>query len=123
MNTALATLALAPTAELDWLFAETVDLASHRLDAWITALAARRVLGFRDAQLGGEATPPLGSHLGGYAFLENVRPGPTPTGPIETQPFGGGFVQAPSMPHAAAAAVLRSGYLAYRSEDPAEVRD
>jgi hypothetical protein len=118
MNTALATLAFAPTAELDRLFAETVDLASHRLDPWITALAARRVLGFRDSQIAGEAVPPLGSHLGGYAFLENVRPGPTPTGPIETQPYGGGFVQAPSLPHAAAAAVLRSGYLAYRSEDP-----
>ena len=32
-----------PTLELDRLVTETMDLASHRLDAWLTALASRRL--------------------------------------------------------------------------------
>ncbi|HEY7375375.1 MAG TPA: hypothetical protein VIF57_24670, partial [Polyangia bacterium] len=115
MEGALAQLAQASTAELDRLFTETVDLGSHRLDAWLTALATRRAFEMRASQSGAF---PHASHLGGYAFLENVRPGPIPTGPIETQPFGGGFIQTPSLTHANAAAILRSGYIANKTEDP-----
>jgi hypothetical protein len=115
MEGALGVLAGTPTAELDRLFTETVDLGSHRLDAWITAFASRRAFEMRAGQTGAFPRP---SHLGGYAFLENVRPGQTPSGPIETQPFSGGFVQTPSLAHATAAAILRSGYMAYKQEDP-----
>jgi hypothetical protein len=39
----LATLESVPTAELERLLTETLDVCSHRLDAWNTSLAARRL--------------------------------------------------------------------------------
>ena len=36
-----------PTAELDRLFTETLDSCSHRVDAWLTALATRRLADLR----------------------------------------------------------------------------
>jgi hypothetical protein len=113
MRFALLNLANAPTAELDRLFSETLDLASHRLDAWITALATSRLTAQRALQIGTTNTPPypLASHLGGYAIVEDVRPSSA------TVP-NGGFIQGPSMAHAAAGAILRNGHLTYRSEDP-----
>ncbi len=40
---ALAELKNLPTAELERIFGETLDLSSHRLDAWITSLATKRL--------------------------------------------------------------------------------
>ncbi|WP_437494017.1 hypothetical protein WME75_21660 [Sorangium sp. So ce1014] len=80
------------------LLAETLDLASHRLDAWVTALAAQRLDELRRAR-------PTGIHLGGYGWVVNLR--------MRTdQPISTGFLHAPSTAHAATAAVLRSGSLA-----------
>jgi hypothetical protein len=104
----------APTAELERLLTETLDLGSHRLDAWLTALATRRLFQLR-------LTPPLtdagftedrGSYLGGYAFVEDLRPG---SATASGKP--GGFIQAPSAAHGAAAAILRNAHLSYRAED------
>src|SRR5438067_1994128 len=63
----LATLAILPTAELQRRFGETLDACSHRLDAWITALASERLWTMRSAA-------PSGCHLGGFGWVENVRP-------------------------------------------------
>ena len=110
-----------PTAELDRLASETLDLASHRLDAWLTAFATRRLGEMRDAQLSSSAAP-VGNYLGGYAFVENVRPVARTTGTltgfgtVESQLGNGGFVQAPSLTHATAAAMLRNGYLSYHDD-------
>jgi hypothetical protein len=119
---ALAALASLPTAELDRLFTETLDLASHRLDAWVSAFAYRRLNYMRRAQERSELAP-KGDILGGYGWLENVRPRP-PTGVTtlpdgrvaETQRKNGGFIHAPSMSHATAAAVLRNANLNFRDE-------
>ena len=116
-------LSIASTAELDRLFAETIDLSSHRLDAWITALATRRVAEMRTAEAAQSSGRPVGSYLGGYGFVENVRPSTAPSenrpgvGVVDVQPTGGGFIHAPSLGQATAAAVLRGGSLAYRAED------
>jgi hypothetical protein len=122
---ALAALETLPTAELERLFTETLDLCSHRLDAWITSLFAERLEEMREAT-------PRGTHLGAYGRVENLRPAPAARRlplppdrrraldgiapalarlPLEQQLGTGGHVHAPSMTHAAAAAVLRSGYL------------
>ena len=93
----LAALAELPTAELERRFGETLDACSHRLDAWITAAASNRLASMR-------ATTPAGCHLGAFGFVENVRPA------ASTAPLGG-FVHAPSPPQAAAAAILRNGFL------------
>ena len=72
-------LATLPTAELDRLLTETLDVASHRLDAWVTSLATSRLMSER-APAGGETgqDPAAGAPLrtGGYGWVENLRPGP-----------------------------------------------
>jgi hypothetical protein len=108
-----------PTAELERLFTETLDVSAHRLDAWVTSLASKRLDTMR-------ARKPLGVHVGAYGWVEELRPaGPDrhrrvirPAGPsLEAQTASGGFVHAPSMGHAATAAILRNAYLSRTGPD------
>lgn len=121
-NTALGRISQESTAELERLFTETLDLASHRLDAWLTAFAYRRLDDMRRAQVSSELKP-IGDFLGGYGWLEDLKPTVRPTdevegvGPVEIQPGTGGFIHAPSMTHASAAAVLRNGHISFRHEN------
>jgi hypothetical protein len=91
------------TDEVERVFTETLDLASHRLDAWVTAVATRRLMAMRQSQELARVKP-VGTYLGGYAWAENVRP--AAPGAVKN----GGYIHAPSMPQAAAAALLRSGH-------------
>lgn len=102
---ALAQLTGYSQADLDAAVREVFDLGSYRLDAWITSLAYVRLKGLRAAKPGG------GIVLGGYGWLENVRPQPQ-------QAASSGFVQAPSLNQATTAAVLRAGYLAHSDATP-----
>ena len=77
----LSTLAALPTAELDRRFGEALDTCSHRLDAWITARATARLWEMRTGA-------PSGCYLGGFGFVENVRPAGPRANP-------GGYVHAP----------------------------
>ncbi|MEH1163949.1 hypothetical protein V6V47_01025 [Micromonospora sp. CPCC 205539] len=95
---ALGRLAERPAGELARLTGGALDLATHRLDAWITAVATQRLTQLRAAK-------PTGAHTGGYGFVRDLRPA---TGAPST-----GYVHAPSMTHAATAAVLRSGHLTH----------
>lgn len=109
-----------PTVRLRWLLPEVLDLASHRLDAWLTANAGRRLAELR-------AGRPVGLNLGGYGVVQDLRPKPEPE-PVASPPpeeegplhlagdDNAGYLHAPSLPQAAAGAVLRSGYLAHRDE-------
>jgi hypothetical protein len=101
---ALATLAEAPQERLPALALELLDVCSHRLDAWITSLATRRLLAARET--GGAAA----SRLGGYGWVENLRR-------QDEQRKADGWIHAPSLHHAATAAVLRSGFLAHRGDE------
>jgi hypothetical protein len=87
--------------EVERIFTETLDVASHRLDAWITAVATRRLRTMRQAQELAHGKP-AGSYLGGYGWVENLRPN------VSSTASNGGYIHAPSMPQAAAAALLRS---------------
>jgi hypothetical protein len=121
---AIERLAGASTARLERAFIEHVDLCTYRLDAWILGLLHAQLEQMRQL-----ATPKrrMGIYLGAYAWLEEVRPqnrvltpvkltdpeliaafqaGP----PLTTDSANEGFVHAPSLNHAVAAAVLRSGY-------------
>ena len=128
----LATLEDLSTAELERLLTETLDVCSHRLDPWITSLYAERLREMREAR-------PTGAHIGAYGWVEDLRPDPggrrTPlpaerlralatVAPsleafqtLETQVSSGGHIHAPSMTHAAAAAILRSGFLSRHGEN------
>jgi hypothetical protein len=124
INAAADAAALAPErAQL--LLGEALDLASHRLDAWITSLATRRLAEMR-------AVTPTGITLGAYGVVEDLVLGPNhgpppvpgsgePGGPgaYMTDTRGGGYIHAPSLAQAATAAVLRAGQMAHAQRDPA----
>ena len=111
---ALARLATESSASLDLLLREGFDTVSHRLDAWLSSLAWKRLLDQR-------ATAPAGVHVGAYGIVEDLRPAPrlqpSPGEPGLFEDAGAGYVHAPSLDQAAAAAVLRAGYVAHGRGD------
>ncbi|WP_030949584.1 hypothetical protein [Streptomyces sp. NRRL S-646] len=130
---AIGLLADLPTARLERVFAEHLDLATYRLDAWLLGLANERLAELRYGT--GGSAPRRGIHVGAYGWLENVAP---QTGQQLTQvpltgkaaqvfgttsmahdPKNGGYIHAPSPAHARTAAVLRAGYLANGSPNNA----
>jgi hypothetical protein len=98
----LARLAEVPTAELGRLAADTLDCVSHRLDAWFTSLATRRLDAIR-------SETEQGCHIGMWGYVEQLAP--------RTAPASLGYLQAPSIAHATTAALLRSAHLARREDD------
>lgn len=102
------------------LLGEALDVASHRLDAWVTSLATRRLSDLR-------AATPSGVTLGAYGVVEELsrapaRPAVTevPDGAparLSADLGGAGYVHAPSLAQAATAAVLRSGHLSHADRD------
>jgi hypothetical protein len=132
LHGSLLRLAKLPTARLERAFAEHVDLCSHRLDAWIEGLYARRLLVSR------RRTPGVARlHVGSFGWAEDLRPGPArtviapdalpaalrgeATGEVLDDPANGGFVHAPSLTHAATASVLRNAYLSHADADHPDV--
>jgi hypothetical protein len=125
---ALTLLTAAPTAALERLFAEHVDVCSYRFDSWLLGLVSVQLSAMRgqDSQDGQR-----GVYLGAYAWVEDLRPSKSALTPVKLPPdlakvFGGGaalmqdpanggYIHAPSIPHARTAAVLYSGYMANAS--------
>lgn len=103
---ALTALAERTVPELELLTAEVLDVSSHRLDAWVTAIATRRLMSRREAA-------GSGTHVGAYAWVEAP---PVPATPardgVPVIDPGHGRVHAPSLDHARTAAVLRAGFVA-----------
>ena len=113
------------TAALERLFAEHVDCCSYRVDAWKTALTATRL---EEMRAQSEKGPSTGLYLGAYAWLENLRPNQQQLSPVQLapdlaatfqrpqdaplqyDPANSGYVHAPSLNHAAAAAILKNAY-------------
>ncbi len=124
----LETLAGASTASLERAFAEHIDCCTYRYDAWLLGLVHLQLETMRGASEGAAARSPAGLYLGAYAWLEDLRPSAARLEPVQLPPdvaknFGGavplefdpangGYIHAPSLPHAQTAAVLRSGFLA-----------
>jgi hypothetical protein len=104
LRAALRRLAGRPPETLARLLGETLDVAAHRLDAWLTAVATERLRTLR-------AHRPDGLHLGGYGVLVDLRK--RSPGNAGTE----GYLHVPSPAQAATAAVLRSGYLTH-ADDP-----
>lgn len=111
---AFARLTTLSQVELDSAARESLDLASYRLDAWITSLAHFRLDQLRCAEKKQSGDPNAGIVLGGYGWLEDVRPQPSEQ-QLASAPA---FIHAPSLNQATTAAVLRSGYLSHQA-DPA----
>lgn len=96
------------------LLTETLDLASHRLDAWATSIATRRLDDVRAHQAA--AVDGTGSdaatYVGGWGYVEDVAK--------TDDPASDGYLHAPSIGHATTGAVLRNGSLAFE-DDRAEL--
>lgn len=133
---ALEHLAGRPTAVLERVYAEHLDLCSFRLDAWYGGLLSRQLEEMRyitDAD--GKVQPKSGLFLGAYGWLENVKPefktltpvdlptglaeifDPTTDPPLMRDSTNQGYIHAPSLNHAVTAAVLRNGYLSNATPD------
>lgn len=122
LRAAFTRLASLTTAQLERLFAEHIDLASYRLDAWQTGLVARRLDHLRRQEQRSR-----GIYVGAYGFVEDLIPKQLPTlvdqqtlveslrrpELITEQPANGGFVHAPSLAQGVTAAVLRNAYLTH----------
>ncbi|MEZ5123775.1 MAG: hypothetical protein R2736_19755 [Solirubrobacterales bacterium] len=102
LQAALATLAAQPPAVLERHLTASLDLAAHRLDAWITAIASQRLVALR-------AGAPTGVRVGAFGWVEGLTP-------RSEAPASEGWIAAPSLGHATTAVVLRNGYRARRLE-------
>ena len=123
---ALEVLVQAPTAALERAFAEHVDTCSYRYDAWMLGLVNERV----QTELAAPAANKQrgGLYLGAYAWVEDLQPSTDrlvpaqlppdlakefeDTAPLMSDAGNGGYIHAPSLPHANAAAVLRAAFVA-----------
>ncbi|MFF0428596.1 hypothetical protein ACFYUJ_29905 [Streptomyces sp. NPDC004520] len=92
-----------PFDVMERLLGECLDLASHRLDAWITSLATVRLQAMRS-----DTRRPTGVQLGAYGWVENLSP--------QAGRRSEGYVLAPSLAQATTAAVLHSGVLSHPSD-------
>jgi hypothetical protein len=96
---AVSVLAATDAARLDPTLRAALDALSHRLDAWITAMATRRIRSRREER-------PTGLLLGGYGWVEHLTP-------RNDTAHSDGFIHAPSLQQAVTAGILRSGYLSH----------
>ena len=69
MKRALTRLSQLPTARLDRLFSEHLDICSHRLDAWLLGLLHQRLDKLRKRQ-------PTGIGIGAFGYLLGLKPNP-----------------------------------------------
>jgi len=125
-----------PTARLERVLVEHLDLAAYRLDAWRGGLVRSRLADMRwRTNEDGSVQARPGVHVGAYAWLEDVRReerdltpvrltgeldevfNPPGSVPLRRDSANGGYVHAPSLNHAATAAILRAGYLANATPD------
>jgi hypothetical protein len=115
MRASLAHLQGLGSGTLQMLMQGTLDLSGHRLDAWITSFATKRLAAMRSSQ-------PAGLYAGGFGWVENLKPADPSATSVATPPPGetaplvkpandSGFIHAPSLTHASAAALLRNAHL------------
>lgn len=102
IKNALQVLINVPTERLEVLLTEGFDLFSHRLDAWMTAMATARL---KECPCYGQKRPPQGI----YGWLE--KPGQLSSATPRPE-----FIQAPSVQQAVTAAILRSAAETSESE-------
>ena len=131
VKSALTLLKDVPTARLERLLIEHLDICNYRLDAWRTGLAHYKLVEqqhLRKQENPTAAVAPTGIYLGAYGWLEHVRPKSTvPTAKqlppdlseifnpgnkhiIVTDQDNLGFIHAPSVDQASTAAILRNAY-------------
>jgi len=133
---ALERLKSQPTARLERAFADHVDCCSYRLDSWLLGIVNYQLSIMRNIREKKDAPVRQGTYLGAYAWLENLKPENKILTPVVLRDpdlitdFGGenqpplmrdstneGYIHAPSLNQAVAAAVLRNGFLSNASPE------
>ena len=99
VSRALTRLAQFPEPLLEREFFGVLDVCNHRVDAWFTALATKRLESLR-------ATGPQGVVIGGWGCLQDVR-----RTDVNDPRRQAEYIHTPSLNQAAAAAVMRSAAL------------
>ena len=132
VRAAISELSRVYTARLERCFTEHLDSCTYRLDAWQSALFNMRLEEQRQIPGDDRSSRRKGIYMGAYGWVENVRPSgkrlvandviseklrPGNEEPLFVYDDNGGFVHAPSINHASAAAILRSGYLSHANAD------
>ncbi|MEL6391710.1 MAG: hypothetical protein AAFR97_03095, partial [Bacteroidota bacterium] len=128
-----------PTARLERLMAEHIDCCNYRLDAWLQGFTNLKLHGMRYGTIlenETEVPPRSGIYLGVYGWVENLVPQDRNRTPVqladdqqdlfaadgripERDSSNAGYAHAPSLDHAATAAVLRNAYLSQSNpEEP-----
>lgn len=124
------------TAGLERALTEHIDILSYRLDAWQTSLFYRRLQEQRNLTHDNTQRH-KGIYIGSFGYLENVFPGrnrrkkvsenilpdelKTEKDNLYTETENGGYVHAPTLNHATAAALLRNGYLTHADPENKEL--
>ncbi len=101
---------------LEALCAGAIDSATHRLDAWVGAVAGLRLDEARSAR-------PAGVHLGAFGLTEGLEPPgepPVPGAPVTDDPDSAGYLHLPSSRQAKTAAILHGGHLAHADQAAAQ---
>jgi hypothetical protein len=140
---ALRLLENTPTNRLEKSFAEHIDCASYRFDAWkfgavnyqLKAMRNQPEITDDNGEINEEENNNQGVYIGAYGWLENVKSEnkdlqikeldaqqsevfkPTEASPIYEDNTNLGFINAPSLNHAVTAAILRNGYLSRAGEE------
>lgn len=132
---ALKLLQNVPTARLERLLAEHLDCCHYRIDAWKTGLAQYKLMEQRNYQQQ-NGKPSKGIYLGAYGWLLDVKPehklltdvkldrelneifNKGNNSPLQTDSKNLGYIHAPSLNQAAAAAILRNAFDANSTAGP-----
>ena len=102
---------------------DALDALARRPDVWVCARATQQLASLR-------TSTPSGLRIGAWGYVENLRPSvPVATAltdvgmaaPVREAAGSQGFIQAPSLAHAATAAVLRGSYDPGAPDSPAAV--
>jgi hypothetical protein len=123
-----------PTARLERAFADHIDCCAYRLDAWLLGIVNYQLGLMRNVFDGSAAPARRGIYLGGYAWLETLAPESKQLEPVRLadpdliKQFAShgepplmrdhanqGYIHAPSLNQAVAAAILRNGFISNAS--------
>lgn len=129
---ALTSLQSLPTARLERMFTEHLDLCTYRLDAWQSGFIQERLQQLRGtiSSNGSPNREKRGIYIGAFTWVENLKPDlvnrrivqketlpkkiqEAVAGNIAEYLDNGGFIHGFSLNHAVSAAVMRNAYLSH----------
>lgn len=98
--------------ELQLALTQSIDLSTHRLDAWVTSLAHQNLDHWQQKNNGEQA------YFGAYGWIENLSKNAHPVSDgKDVYDSKGGIIHAPNAAQASAAAIFKNAYLSQLKED------